>query len=87
MLNRLFPSTFENALFGISNVGLVGELRARLVVVWTKLRSHFLVVDKLAFNFLRILILGLDLNWRNVRLRDLVLHYIKLQVLRLFELF
>ena len=85
-LNRLFLSTFENLFYSISNVSFVGKLRAQWVVVGTELCSHFLVAHEVGFKFLRILILGLDFNWRNVRLGELVFHYIEFQVFLLFDL-
>ena len=83
--NSFHLSTFENSLFGDSNVGFVSKLRARRVVVGTKLCRHFLVAHALGCNFLRIRLLGLDLNWRDVRLGELVLHYIDLQNLWSFD--
>ena len=72
---------FENPFLGISNVSIVGKLTARRIVAETELFCHFLVAYAVGHNFLRILILGLDLNWRNVRLGYLVLYYLELQLL------
>ena len=83
---RLFLSTFQDSFFGIQNISFVSKLRARRVVVKTELCSHFPVAHAFGLNFLRIQILGLDLNWQNVRLGKLVLHYIELQVLWLLDL-
>ena len=67
-LYKLILSTFDDLFFGILNVSLVGKLNARRVVVRTELCSYFLVAHKVGRNFFCILILGLNLNWRNVRL-------------------
>ena len=46
----------------------------------------YAIAYTVGLNFYRILILGLDLNWRDVRLEKLVLHNIELQVFRWFHL-
>ena len=84
-LNRLFFSKLENSFFGISNVSFVDKLRARKVVVGTELCRNFLVSHAVGLNFLRILIHGLNLNLRDVRLLELVLHYIDLHILWSFD--
>ena len=82
--NRFFVSTFEDLFVGISNVSFVGKSRARRVVFETDLCRHFCVAHAVNPNFYCILILYLDLNWQDIRLKKLVCHYIKLQALRSF---
>ena len=86
-LNRLFCTTLENPFFSILNVSFVGNLRAQRVAVETELCSHFLVAHEVGLNFLRILILGVNLNWLNVRLGVLDCHYIEFQVCRVVQPF
>ena len=47
---------------------------------------RYAIAHTVGLIFYRILILGLDLNWRDVRLGKLVIHYIELQVFRSFHL-
>ena len=84
-LNSFFLLTFKNSLFGDSNIGFVCKLRARRVVVGTKLCRHFLVAYAVGLNFLRNLIFDLDLNWRDVRLGELVLHNIDFKIIWSFD--
>ena len=86
ILNKRLLVTFANSICCISNIGFVIKLRARLVVVWAELDIHFVVAHEVGLYFLCILILGLDLNWWNVRLWELAIHYIDLLFLWSFTL-